>query len=368
MARWTAQYHKRAPGFQNQAATLGTTVHAALEFYVRAVYIERSAEASLTFLLELFEIHYSINFGSDHGEAYAAGVKMLKDWFARNDLSDRTVLSVEQKLSFDVPSSEGVIKFNYIIDRLDELEPGVYEVVDYKSSAWALQPNDLDGKIQARIYALAIQIQFPEAKRIYVTFDMLRHQSVSRVFSREQNIATWRKIKSLTERIIATDEDNPEYTLNTECNFCPIKATCPQVLKNADNGGIFSLTFDEMIDRHAELDAQGKAIRAALAELETVITDTAKANDITEYETDTSRMFFKMSRRRTVDADRVEEIIGPEMFGYFGGRSMTLKSFDQLVADPTLTPEQLKQLENVVQVRTGTASLAVAPRNEEDDL
>src|SRR6478609_6877074 len=126
MARWTAQYHNRVPGFQNQAANLGTTVHAALEHYVRAVYMEKSEQASLKLLISLFEIYYSINFGADRDESYAAGVKMLKDWFARNDLSDRTVLSVESKEFFDVPTSAGPIKFNFIIDRLDQLEEDVY--------------------------------------------------------------------------------------------------------------------------------------------------------------------------------------------------------------------------------------------------
>jgi RecB family exonuclease len=368
MARWTAQYFKRTSGFQNEAANLGTTVHSALEHYVKAVYIDKEKEASLEYLLKLFQLFFTANFGSAEGELYIAGVKMLKEWFARTDFSDRVVISAEQKLSFDVPTSAGKIQFNYIIDRLDQIGDGVYEVVDYKTSAWALQPSDLDKKIQARIYALAIQILYPDAKRIFVTFDMLRHQSVGRVFTREQNIATWKRIKSIAERIIAADENNPEYTLNTECNFCPIKATCPEITKSVDNGGIYALDFDEMVDRRVQLDMQRRALNAALTEIDKVLTDTAREADITEFETEESRLFFKVSRRRSVDADQVEEIVGPEMFSFFGGRSMTLPRFEALMEDPSLTPEQVKKLNKTVAVRTGEPTISVVPRDEEDEL
>src|SRR5690606_25707099 len=157
------------------------------------------------------------------------------------------VLSVEQKLNFPIKTSAGMIPFTYILDRLDKIENGVYEVVDYKSIRAYIRPEELKGKIQPRAYALAIQIQYPDAEKIFVSFDMLRHnEKIGVTFTRQDNIDTYRYLQRAAERIIATDEDKTEETINEECKWCIKKTTCDTLARSVAAGTVHSLTIEQV--------------------------------------------------------------------------------------------------------------------------
>jgi hypothetical protein len=92
MARYKAENVDRAARPANAAADLGTAVHAALEWYVKAVYIDKTKPASLQALLMLYRMQFMVIFDTVDPEAhdwYAEGADMLKVWFARTDFSNR---------------------------------------------------------------------------------------------------------------------------------------------------------------------------------------------------------------------------------------------------------------------------------------
>src|SRR5699024_4479079 len=111
-----------------------------------------------------------------------------------------------------------------------------WEVVDYKTVRVPIQPDDLDTKIQARAYSLAIQIKHPEATKIKVTFDLLRHDPVSIEFTRDDNIAFWKFLVAETQRIVDLDEADVRPTLNPECGFCVKKYSCKLLQANIAGG------------------------------------------------------------------------------------------------------------------------------------
>jgi hypothetical protein len=114
MARYKAENVDRAARPANAAADLGTAVHAALEWYVKAVYIDKTKPASLQALLMLYRMQFMVIFDTVDPEAhdwYAEGADMLKVWFARTDFSNRRVISCEIKTNFEIPTSAGKIPF-----------------------------------------------------------------------------------------------------------------------------------------------------------------------------------------------------------------------------------------------------------------
>jgi PD-(D/E)XK nuclease superfamily len=319
-------------------------------------------------LIEYFQAIYSITFGGlDDSQDLRDGLDMLDRWYDRTDFSTFTVISAEQKLNFPLKTSIGDVPFNYIWDRFDQLEDDVYRVVDYKTNRWGFRPEDLKKKTQARAYAVAAQIAYPQAKEIWVQFDLLRHDSVGTRFTRDENIATWKKLRAVAEIIISTPEGQAPYTLNGECIFCPIKASCPEILRNVAVGGIFGKTIEQLIDWRAEIGAQQKASEAAIKEIDDLLLKEAQERDLEEFETDEHRLTFSVSKQRKIDGDMVSRVIGEEMFEQYGAKRLTMADYDRLLKDPRITPAQRGQLKRLVTLNFGEPHVKVEDRGFVDD-
>lgn len=355
----------------NSAAMLGTAVHGALERYVRDVYIDMKEKPDANLLRIYLVVSFMDTFGhaDEHDPLFVEATEMCDRWFARmgDELSKITVLSVEDKQFFDLKTSAGTIRFNYIFDRLDELEEGVYRVVDYKSSVWNVTNDELKKKIQARVYGLAVNMMFPNAKRIWVQFDMLRHERVGVTFLPEENRATYRYLKGVAERIIATDEDDAPETLNPECRFCVRVASCSSVASNTTAGGHLLMPLPKMVDHYARLRAQRDALNEALKRLEGVINEEAKEGNWREAEGVEARIRYTTRRVRAVDADRVSRMVPKSVWDKYGSSSITLKDFDMMLKDPALSPQDKAALRGMIVQKVSAPSLKAEFKNAEDD-
>lgn len=377
LARWKAENFHRSKGMGGSAASLGTSCHGALEFFIKASRPELGGDPeawSLKTLLSFYKLSYMETFNTVEasGDLYDDGVQMLERWFARQDFNGVTVISTERKDNFPIPTSAGEIPFNYIWDRFDQIGVREFKVVDYKTNRWGLNPGDLKKKIQARCYGLAAAIQLKaqglEYDKIWVEFDLLRHDPVGIVYSHEENVATWNFIKALAEKIISTPEDDAPETLNPECRFCVRKLACGALQRNIAAGGVFSVTSAaEAVDIRATLDYQAKAIQAALVELDQIILTEAKELDLLEFETDMNKLEIGVSSRRAIDSERVQMVLGPNLFDKYGSHSISMSNIDKLLKGKELSDEQKAQLKGLIFMKKGEPSVKVKSKNALED-
>jgi RecB family exonuclease len=373
-ARYKAEWIDRARGFGQTAATLGSTVHNSLELFVKECFIEKTSEPNMKLLLDLFHLSYVqlYNTHDTETEEYADGQQMLGNWFGRTSFDGVNVISCEVKDNFLVPTSAGDIPFNYVWDRFDQIRPGVYKVVDYKTNRWNVSSADLQKKIQARAYGLAAAIQLKargiEYDTIWVEFDMLRHERVGRVFTYEDNVATWNYIKESAEDLIKTPDDQVEERLNDQCLFCVRKSSCKALQKNIDVGGIYShKTIEELIDIRAQVEWQKKGLDALVKDLDSHILTQAKKLDMEDFESDMNKLMIRASGRRSVDAERVEKVIGPQLFERYGSQSITLDSVNKLMKSDQLTPQQKVELKGMIYMKYGEPRVKIETKNPIDD-
>lgn len=362
-SRYVAEIYNKSEKISNDAAGLGTVVHNTLEQFVTLVFMRKEKAYELDFLLRLFEIQYMMKFRTldRRSDTFFDGVKMLTDWFERDDIrsQNRTVLSVETKTSFPIKiKGYPVIPFNYIWDRFDRMdtEEEEYTVVDYKTNRWQLTHDDLKQDIQAKSYGLAAQIAYPNAKRIWVEFDFLRHKGgpVGVVFTRQDNIDTWKSFKPVFQEIWDTDESAAEERLNKECVWCIRKTECATLASNTSGGGTYGLSIEEKIDRRARIDVQVNGLKAALSELDDQIMEWSKETEQYELETDlTSFKIGLTSPRRSVDPDRAKAILGPDLWDKYGRSSLSVGDAEALIKGIELTDEQKQKLAVCIYKPTG---------------
>lgn len=356
-ARWKAVYEDQADEEASSAAALGTALHLALEWFVAGGHHLGGDPAKQldTLTSELWPLAFRQTPGTQ-GKDFDAGVEMLTNWLTRQDWENRTVLSTEQKSHFVLPTSEGDIPFNYIWDRCDRLSDGSIEVVDYKS--WVRNANieDVRNSTQPRCYALAAQLQFPDADEVWVTLDQLRYSEVSVRFTKEQNRETWRWLRQLAEDIIASDGSQEQ--INSNCRWCIRRHACDALRKHLKVGGPLSITDpDEAALKRRELENVKGAIDSMMRDLDAVILGHAEEVELTEWATDDGvNVRLSAGTKRSVDAERVARLLGEQTARFitdYGG--LTVAALERAIKDDHtwLTQQQRDELANMIRVNYG---------------
>lgn len=371
-ARWFAENIHRAANFQGTAAALGTTLHAALEKFILGHKIRKDTPWREEVLLEMFVDAYKENFSTDMSSPeFRDGKQILINWFHRQSTFESMmtgeVLSVETKRNFPIKvmyqGTRIEIPFNYIFDRLDKIGDGEYRVVDYKSAKYALNVEDLKDNIQARAYAVAVATQFPDAKRIWVVFDFLRHESIGVVFTREDNIATYRMIQAEAQRIIDFDEatDKPQERLNSECLFCVRKASCETLRSNVDAGGIMSVSAEKAAEVLYQVKGQMRGLEVLINDLEKKIILHAAETLSDEIETDMVRARISTGSRRKVDQEKIAQILGSTVMAQYG-HIIKVADLDSLYNHPDLSAGQKAAIKGAVSRVPGNATVKVTKK------
>jgi hypothetical protein len=368
MAMYRASHLDRGAGLGNPAAQLGTTLHAALEKFVDPSMIK--AGVWDWDLLELCYVQaYHEIFGPDKTTAiFADGLAILKKWYGRSDqqldLMEVEIVSREVKKDFAVPFVHEGTKYqlpcNYIIDRLDRIDETTWRVVDYKSQRSPFSPEEMRLKIQPKIYALAVQIEHPEATKIWVQFDFLRYERVGILFTREDNADTWHWLKGAVQRIVDTPTNEPPETLNESCRYCIRKFRCSTLQSNLRVGGIFSLSPEELADQYYKLRSQADALKQMQDEIELQLLQYANENDMLTWETETARIKVTSAKRRKVDRDKMAAILGPKLMKKYG--RLNLGDLDELRKDPDLTIEQASLLDTAISYEYSDPGIKITPK------
>ena len=261
----------------------------------------------------------------------------------------------ETKMRFDLPTSAGKIPVSYIFDRLDDLGDDVYEVTDYKTWVRNISPAALRWDIQARIYALAAWITHQNARRIWVTFDQTRYRDIGAAFTAEDSKATWRYLKDVAERILASD--GTEETLNPECRFCPRKKVCTQLKRHAKVGGeLGSNDINDAVKRRHETAAQIKALEVMVNDIDTFILAQADSDNVDEFDADEVSVAISSRKTRTVDQKKLVDILAEDTAWFVSTYgSLTMGAVTKYLKNPDsfIDPDKRSQIDALVDSKYG---------------
>lgn len=365
-AKFRAMMIDRAGTFSGDPATLGSCLHAVLEEFVNPVDMA-SGKWEWDQLEFLWFSAWPKFFPGKlpRGDVWDDGLKILQGWFNRpgqlQDIQEGVVVSREIKNNFPVPFVLGGVKyevpFNYIIDRLDQIDATTWRVVDYKSQRIPWNAEEMRKKMQVLFYALAIKIEHPEAEKIWVQFDFLRTGTVSVLFQRDDLVAAWKLIKTLVQQIIDTpNEDTPE-RLNENCGYCVRKLKCATMLKHVPHG-ILGMSEDDLVEVYLNLKDQIKAFGIMKDDIEGMfLTKAGEENTLDWYTEDGALIKVTAPSRRSINRDRMAEILGPELMKKYG--RINVGDLDTLRADPALTMTQRSLLNSAIEMVLGEPGISI---------
>lgn len=363
LARWKAEYFDRGANIQGNAANVGIVCHGCLEDFLRGVFIRKDRAWSEGYFWECFHKNSDEILGPDRTtDLYKDAWDLAHRWYhtpgRKEDLEGVRILSLESKNSFPLKTTAGEIPINYIMDRLDQIGPNEYRVVDYKSNRVPLTNAQLRRKLQARLYALMVQIKYPKAERIWVQFEFLRHGQVEVLFTRDDNVVMFRELQRRAEDIIATPDDKAPETLNAECGWCVRKPSCKKLISHQNVGGILGMTPDEMAKVHYEISNQQKAQQQLLSEIEDRLLTYCVKEELTEFDTDYGHVQVELKSRRSVNNEAAAAILGPAGLAS-DYQTFSVTSIDQIVKKKLLPEPQLALLKMAVTRNASEPSVKV---------
>ncbi|MFZ5443318.1 MAG: RecB family exonuclease [Myxococcota bacterium] len=257
----------------------GKTIHAVLERLIKEVVDdERTGPLSEERAIELYREAWGAErlTGMD---VFAEGLAILRRFIAEQGVVDhRDVLAIEKEFRLPVGPFE-VLGF---IDRVDWIDDETVEVIDYKTNHQLFTRDEVDTSLQMSLYEVAVRRLWPWAKKVKLTFWMLRHGVRQETTRTEEQLAD---ALAYVETLGRQTETATEYParLNTNCSYCDHRKQCPayaDALKGRREFIVEDLADLEGVAREREEVARlAKALYARKEELEDILKAQLKERD-----------------------------------------------------------------------------------------
>jgi RecB family exonuclease len=257
----------------------GKTIHAVLERLIKEVVDdERTGPLSEERAIELYREAWGAEqlTGMD---VFAEGLAILRRFIAEQGVVDhRDVLAVEKEFRLPVGPFE-VLGF---IDRVDWIDDETVEVIDYKTNHQLFTRDEVDTSLQMSLYEVAVRRLWPWAKKVKLTFWMLRHGVRQETTRTEEQLAD---ALAYVETLGRQTETATEYParLNSNCSYCDHRKQCPayaDALKGKREFIVEDLADLEGVAREREEVARlAKALYARKEELEDILKAQLKERD-----------------------------------------------------------------------------------------
>jgi RecB family exonuclease len=257
----------------------GKTIHAVLERLIKEVVDdERTGTLSEERAIELYREAWGAEqlTGMD---VFAEGLAILRRFIAEQGVVDhRDVLAIEKEFRLPVGPFE-VLGF---IDRVDWIDEETVEVIDYKTNHQLFTRDEVDTSLQMSLYEVAVRRLWPWAKKVKLTFWMLRHGVRQQTTRAEEQLAD---ALAYVETLGRQTETATEYParLNTNCSYCDHRKQCPAYAEALQGKREFiasDLADLEGVAREREEVARlAKALYARKEELEDILKAQLKERD-----------------------------------------------------------------------------------------
>jgi putative RecB family exonuclease len=272
-------YIEKKPAEPGLALRFGKTVHAVLERLLKEVLDdERTGPLSEERALELYREAWTAE-GLTGIDVFEEGLRILRDFIHEQGVVDhRDILAVEKEFRLPV----GPFTVLGFIDRVDWVDDETVEVIDYKTNHQLFTRDEVESSLQLSLYHVAAQRLWPWAKKVKLTFWMLRHGVRQETTRTEEQLAD---ALAYVETLGRQTESAKEYParLNANCSYCDHRRHCPayaDALKGKREFLCENLADLEAVAREREEIARlAKALYARKEELEDILKAHLKHQD-----------------------------------------------------------------------------------------
>lgn len=252
---------------------------------------------------------------------FEEGVRMLKKFYEKNAPWNYTVVDLESRFEValsDEKSGETHILAG-IIDRIDKLPDGTYEIIDYKTAKRMPSQAALDRDLQLSLYSLGLQKRWPHlvAEDIKLSLYFLKH---GEKLSTRAAPETTEEIKTRALKTIAEIQEKLRLGKEFEpmpsalCNWCGYRPLCPawrHLYRNKEKEEVSQEEIDRVIGEYFEIKGKSKEYDVRLSDLQNQIKDYMRREKVTRVFGKEGIISQKIIQRYAYDWQKVKELLTP---------------------------------------------------------
>ncbi len=358
-------YIDKAPQDSSRTIALrfGTAVHKALEF----AYAKRYKYPPKEKVMALYRALMSEETNPDVLKLFVKGESALEAYLDKNEAAHMRIVEVEKKFSMELGGGHQI---EGIIDRLDMLPDGSFEILDYKTGQIPNAEN-LGQNWQLAIYQFAkqraLQTHRIKASLVYVMFD---GHKLTYQFGKDELARVRNDILALIAKIEGDTVFAPR--VNAFCGTCAYQPICPawthkynvkkQVLTGKTKDPVV-VDIQVKIDRLLSLSASIKRLEDETKQLKEVIALFSRENNMTRLFSDLGTVSVSFQKKRAYDAARLAEVLRENLLRKIV-KTVDTKKLEKAL--PYLTEEERRQIESFITEKESTA-ISVRPRVDEEN-
>jgi len=188
--------------------------------------------------------HFSENWKSSAGKSSKqlpvelvqvyeeSGKGMIKNFYKNNPPWNFSVVDTESHFEVLLLDERGQAHILAgIIDRVDKIGEGEYEIIDYKTSRRLPSQEAADMDFQMSLYHMALMRRWPGTNpaKIKLSLYFLKHNEKISSTRTKEALETTKEVALQTIKIIevSVKEDNFPPVVSKLCDYCPYKQICP---------------------------------------------------------------------------------------------------------------------------------------------
>ncbi|HEX6331110.1 MAG TPA: PD-(D/E)XK nuclease family protein [Actinomycetota bacterium] len=260
-AKFKFQYEDRVPRSPSPALSFGDSLHRALHlFHDRPVPVPPSLEElhemlDLTWVSDGFTGESEERMYRDHGR------QVLAQYHREAAPDYRIPAALEFRFTVEV---EGV-ELSGVIDRMDRIPGGGYEIIDYKTNRRLPPQARIDADLQLSVYHLAAkEVWGIEPERLTLHYLLPAQRMTTRRTTADVDLLR-RRIATVAERIAAGKFEPRQ---NPLCDWCEYQPLCPLFRHRYEReGGDPAPRMTAIVDEWIDLKRRGREIYRRIDEL-----------------------------------------------------------------------------------------------------
>jgi len=291
---------------KSKEAIFGTIIHSVLKF----LHTPQAIPPTIEEVLEYYNNLWNSEIYEDKQEEVAVlsnGVRILQDYYAKNNPKNFNIIDLETRFNLDITED---ITLAGIIDRIDKLEDGSFEIIDYKTGKKLPSQQDIDNDFQLSIYNMAITDRWPKLDQpIKLSLYYLKHGiKLSSLRTPEQIAQTKQIILDIIEEI---KKGNFVPTPNALCDWCGYQKECPMFQHKFKKEEKKDIDIKAVLKEYYELKSEDKKNKQRIAELQKMINEYCDNENIERVFGDGIYITRVAQQRFSYDIIKVKNVLEP---------------------------------------------------------
>ena len=343
--------------------SFGTTMHACAEYFFK---VKVPPPPSLDELLQFYEQNWlAEGYESAEEEANykAYGREMLAKFWEIHSPDFRMPIAVEWMFNIDI---EGV-KLRGFIDRVDKLDSGGLDIVDYKTDRELFTKDDLERNLQLTLYQMAVEQSWYLPVERLTLYHFRSNTPCSCQPRGEAQLGEARRLVLAVAKGIE-EERFPA----TESGLCPCDFAehCPyyrqQIMPEPKDTEILGgMPVAEAVESYVSLQSQIRELQLKIDEIKQMIIDFCQAEELNRVFGREHAITYKLVEKTGFSEDEVRALLEP-MGLWNQVLSLDQSRLRQLITDEAVAGELRRKLEALKQVISTYPQLWVRRLIEEE--